>query len=349
MYMPWTGNLTAALQQNIRDMKQAVKDQGGLGTTRLFVFIARSTTEAHLYEIKYENNTLRNDTLQRYTFPETNYTTTEGLASILTRVKSASPTKKYSMIIGCHGSGWLPVGKVLKMPRRRAFGTASAADTQYQTEISTLAQAIEQTDTRMEYILFDDCYMAGIEIAYELRNVTQYVIASTCEMLDYGMPYHKCGSALLKHDYEGVCTEFINFYKSYHTPYGTLSVIDCEQTEPMAQLMAKINGEYAMDDSKTSSVQTLDGCDPTIFYDMGSYVEHLIGDASAPLYEEFTALAELLVPYSQHTDSYISYIHSKGGITYPINTYSGITISDITTSSEVVEAKTSTSWWKATH
>ena len=43
----------------------------------------------------------------------------------------------------------------------------------------------------MNYILFDDCYMSTVEVAYDLREVTNYLIASTSEMMAYGMPYHK--------------------------------------------------------------------------------------------------------------------------------------------------------------
>ena len=35
----------------------------------------------------------------------------------------------------------------------------------------------------MEYILFDDCYMSSIEVAYELKDVTKYLIGSTSEMM----------------------------------------------------------------------------------------------------------------------------------------------------------------------
>lgn len=42
---------------------------------------------------------------------------------------------------------------------------------------------------RFEYILFDDCFMSSIEVAYDLRKITRHLIASPCEVMAYGYPY----------------------------------------------------------------------------------------------------------------------------------------------------------------
>lgn len=49
----------------------------------------------------------------------------------------------------------------------------------------------------MEYILFDDCYMSSLEVAYELRHVTNYMIACPTEVMVFGMPYSTIGKYLL--------------------------------------------------------------------------------------------------------------------------------------------------------
>ena len=97
------------------------------------------------------------------------------------------------MTIGCHGMGWVPVNST----RARAVSTykyhwespdgpmtrfLEASSSAYQTDITTLAEGIERAGMYMEYILFDDCYMATVEVAYDLRHVTGHLIASTCEM-----------------------------------------------------------------------------------------------------------------------------------------------------------------------
>ena len=101
IYMPWTENLTTDLQKNVSDMKQAITTAGGTGSKRIIVFFAENESKAALYEIKYERGACRNDTLQRYTFPETNYTTAEGLASIL-----REGTGQYALLLHDYRLSW---------------------------------------------------------------------------------------------------------------------------------------------------------------------------------------------------------------------------------------------------
>ena len=37
------------------------------------------------------------------------FTTVSGLTDIINDMKTFAPAQRYSMIIGCHGMGWLPV------------------------------------------------------------------------------------------------------------------------------------------------------------------------------------------------------------------------------------------------
>ena len=131
-----------------------------------------------------------------------------GITAILNDVKAFAPASVYTMIIGCHGMGWLPVYEMkvrsaphMKMhweyqgvPLTRYFGGLTA---EYQTDIKSLASGIANAGMKMEYILFDDCYMSSIEVAYELKDVTKYLIGSTSEMMAYGMPYAAIGEYLL--------------------------------------------------------------------------------------------------------------------------------------------------------
>ena len=60
-----------------------------------------TATKATLFELAYENGKSVHKTLKNYTDPA--YTTAEGITSILNDVQRYSPTKRYSMVIGCHG------------------------------------------------------------------------------------------------------------------------------------------------------------------------------------------------------------------------------------------------------
>ncbi|MDE6271369.1 MAG: Clostripain family protein [Muribaculaceae bacterium] len=357
MYLPWSDNLTSYFKQNIKDMEACIADRGGLGNERVLVFMCTSATVASLFEIKYENGECNRVELKTYVDPA--FTTEEGIAGIIGDAVAYAPADKYAMIIGCHGMGWLPVSSRRGMQSRekphwecgpdalltRYFGGISS---NHQTDVWTLAAAIADNGLKMEYILFDDCYMASIEVAYELKEVADYLIASTCEVMAYGMPYATMGRHLLgTPDYKAVCDDFHEFYSNYTAmPCGTLSVTDLSQLDAMADLMRQINKSYSFDGSDRRQLQVLDGYNPTIFYDFGDYVNTLLrqNDAPAGMAAEFELLLNRLVPYKTNTEKF--YTAAQGPL--KINRYSGITTSDPSVSSTTA-GKVDTRWYHATH
>ena len=217
MYMPWSGDsyaLTSYFYTNISDMEDAIHEIG-LNDERVVVFLSTSSSEATMFEITCTDGNCQRVTLKEYTSPA--FTTIEGLTSILNDVKSFAPAQSYAMTIGCHGMGWLPVHSRRSrsmedafkphweyeqaLPTRYFGGTSSM----YQTDISTLEESLEQAGMPMEYILFDDCYMSSIEVAYALRHVAEYLIACPTEIMAFGMPYAEIGRYLLgEPDYESM-------------------------------------------------------------------------------------------------------------------------------------------------
>lgn len=354
MYLPWASDLLSFFQTNISDMESAIA-KGILKKERVVVFLSTSSTQAELFELKYQEGACIRIPLKSYTSPA--FTTAAGITSILEDVKSFAPAHRYAMTIGCHGMGWLPVSTTGKarsigqklhweyegVPMTRYFGGGTA---DYQTDITTLAQGITDAGIRMEYILFDDCYMSTIEVAYDLKGVADYLIASPCEIMAYGMPYAEIGPYLIgKVNYEGVCNAFLDFYQGYKHPYGTIGVTVCSEVERLAAVMKEINAQCTFDSSLRKSVQRLDGYSPTIFFDYGDYVAKLCNTAP-DLLAKFEAQLERTVPsqYRKHTD----YFYSMSSGKIKVNTYSGITASDPSINS-LATPLPGTAWYKATH
>lgn len=357
MYFPWSGNLTSYFYQNVRDMESNICENRGLGNDRIIVFMSTSATEASMYEITYKDGACAHTHIQSYSnYP---FTTEQGLTALFKELKAYSPSKSYSMIVGCHGMGWLPVnasraGRSLGKYHyeyengdlmTRYFGGTTK---DYQTDISTLANALDNADMKMGYILFDDCYMASIEVAYDLKDVTDHLIASTCEIMAYGMPYATMGKHLLgTPDYKAACDEFYKFYSNYDLmPCGTLSVTDCSQLEGMANVMRQVNSVCSFDERLLPSIQRLDGYSPSIFFDYGDYVMKLLesNNVDSGLTDLFKQQLALTVPFKTNTDKYFT--ASSGPL--PINSYSGITTSDPSTNA-MASDKHTTKWYQATH
>ncbi len=352
MYLPWASDLYGEFLVNIADLESAVS-RGVLGNERVVVFLSSSATEATLFEITYANGQAVRETVKIYNSPA--FTTASGITSILNDVKTHAPAAKYSMIIGCHGMGWIPVGAASATRQEtsvevgqygtghktRWFGGTSAL---YQTDVMTLAQAISDAGIKMEYILFDDCYMSSVEAAYDLRNVTDYLIGCPTEVMAYGMPYSAMAEYLFgEPDFEAATDAFLEFYSGYSVPCGTIAVTVCSELDALAGIMKQINGAFTFDGS-LSSVQRMDGYYPQRFVDLGDYVSQLCEDDV--LLTRFRAQLEKAVPpgFRKHTAQF--YTRASGAIS--INAFSGITTSD-PYQSTYTAAKTETAWWAATH
>jgi hypothetical protein len=350
VYMPWSSDLLTYFEINLTDLEASIVENR-IQTDRFIVFLAESPAKADLFELKYENGKCTRLPLKSYTDPP--FTTADGITSFLNDVVSYSKTDRYAMIIGSHGLGWIPVSATTSRAAdfhphwelgdglTRYFGGKTA---QYQTDITTLAQAIDEAGLRMEYILFDDCYMANIETAYALKGVTDYLIGCPTEVMIYGFPYRLIGEHLTGTvDYEGVVEGFYQFYSKYQYPYGTVAVTDCSELETLAGIMREINRDFSFDESQLGSIQRMDGYTPILFFDLGDYVAKLCNNSA--LLAEFNAQLERTVPSKRHTPQFYSDISRR---VYDIRTYSGITVSD-PSRNPATATKNTTAWWQATH
>lgn len=350
VFMPYTANnngynsLYENLKVNLEDMEQAIKQEKGLGNSQLIVFISESIKTSHLIYIGYNKGKCQRDTLKTYT--DYDYTTPDGIASLLTSVKQMAPADNYSMIIGCHGEGWIPKPKSTQT--RYFGGTAIPID------ISDFNEGIKNAGMKMNFILFDDCYMSGMEVAYQLRESSNYLIASTSEMMGYGMPYHLILKYMLADtpNYKAICEDFTNFYRTYKSriqsmPYGTIAVTDLNYAEAMAIYMKKLNSTHTFDTNKIDDLQDLDvqHFTPTVYFDFGSYLRVLCGDDAAA-YAEATNILKDLVPYKGTTGKIFSL---AGQSELELKEFSGLTISDPSINSRAIEKKKQTAWWNATH
>ncbi len=384
IFMPWSGSQSSVglyneLKENLDSIESAIVDEKGMNG-RVLVFLSNSSQSSSLYEITYENGQIQHHTIKEYTGNE--YDTTQGMLQILNDVKANAYALNYAMIIGGHGSGWtfkedwnhypynakaygavgakgnsaVADGVLPLYPRTRFFGSVS--DMNYAFNITDLADAIQQAGMKMQYILFDDCYMGNIETAYMLKDATNYLIASTSEVMAMGMPYRELWSNLAKSTpgYEAIVNSFHSFYSNYKIYYdnntkyiipgGALSAIDCRNLEQLATVMREINSHYTLADSVRDSIQVLDGFNNHIFYDMGSYVDHVCNNAN--LKSDFHAALDNVVKYKQSTDSVFTNIYYSA-YSIPVKTFSGITISDMSLNGVAVKGREKTAWWRRTH
>ena len=347
LFMPWSNNMVDFFEANIEDFEKSIAE-GILQGDRVVVCLATDAKTAIFMELKNDNGKAVRDTFQVVAHP--NYTLRENLTDMLVELRNHAPAQRYSLIIGGHGMAWLPADTgqshlpVYRMPYdkpiTRWFGGLVPA---FQIEIHTLAEAIASTGIHMDYILFDDCYMSSVEVAYELRQFTDYIIACPSEIMAYGFPYYQCARYLVGNvNYQKLCEAFLDFYSDYYLPYGTVAVTDCRQLQALADVVRTININYSDAAKPSKNIQSMDGFDPPLFYDMGDTFDHICPDSA--LLARFHEQLSLAVPYKACTDSYYSTYMGR----MDIRSFSGITTSEISANPDAA-ALSQTKWYMATH
>ena len=376
MFFPWSNSLLSDFRRTVEDM-QTVVAQRSMKDERIMVFMATSEREAVLFELKKQNGRCLTDTLRRYS--DRPFTSRQWLTSLFSEVMTLAPASRYGMVVGCHGLAWVPVQG--QRNARKRLGSQERIDeednlykeeridkegepndlmhfevqgpvttrfiggTYPETQIETtdLADAMADAGFHTEYILFDACYMSSVEVAYELKDVTHYLIASPTEVLSYGFPYITMGKHLLgTPNYKGIVDSFISFYSSYNLPYGTVAVTDCTQLDALAAIAQQINAA-ATEQLVPNGVQIMDGYSPTLFYDLGHLMS--LKDAGTVLTAAFAEQLEKTVPYKGHTDQYFTALKDAP---VDIKHYSGLNTSQGSLN-HMADRLSETAWYKATN
>lgn len=376
MFFPWSNSLLSDFRRTVEDM-QTVVAQRSMKDERVMVFMATSEREAVLFELKKQNGRCLTDTLRRYS--DRPFTSRQWLTSLFSEVMTLAPASRYGMVVGCHGLAWVPVQG--QRNARKRLGSQERIDeednlykeeridkegepndlmhfevqgpvttrfiggTYPETQIETtdLADAMADAGFHTEYILFDACYMSSVEVAYELKDVTHYLIASPTEVLSYGFPYITMGKHLLgTPNYKSIVDSFISFYSSYNLPYGTVAVTDCTQLDALAAIAQQINAADA-EQLVPNGVQIMDGYSPTLFYDLGHLMS--LKDAGTVLTAAFAEQLEKTVPYKGHTDQYFTALKDAP---VDIKHYSGLNTSQGSLN-RLADRLSETAWHKATN
>lgn len=229
------------------------------------------------------------------------------LRDVLTFISQQYPSLSYGLVMWSHGDGWLPSTNkknTLNSGRSICIDVGSDGDMANDTDIfgeigtqmdiADMAEAVSQSGVHLDYILFDACLMQNIEVAYDLRNVADYIIGSANITSAYGAYYtNLIPNALMAHPFDDQSA--INIANQYyydavdneqlHIYYGeTGNANSVIKTAPLEQL-ATATGQYlnkAISERRSPDMQGVQAyCSSTIFnspefYDMGSAMHNLL-------------------------------------------------------------------------
>lgn len=202
--------------------------------------------------------------------------------NVLSDMVAFSPTDKFGLVIGSHGSSWLNTIST----SGRALGYD--AYTSNSILLDDMVEAIQGVGKKFEFILFDACFMGTIEVSYEFRNVADYLISSVMEVPGYGFPYDYFLSDLYKGNvtgYKKVCQSFVDYYKSEYEKgkdgcWGTIALVDCSEVTNLITLVREeiVTHKDALSDYDADKLQEYgrDG-GKYIAYDLQHFIKDLNG------------------------------------------------------------------------
>lgn len=146
------------------------------------------------------------------------------------------PAKSYGLVLWGHATGWLIRNDSITYARNRAYAIDQSVSPISWMNIPSMARAIKNgmNGEKLAFIFGDCCTLCTVEVAYELRNVTDYVIGSPAEIPDHGANYSNfsnlfdTSSTFYKKIIDQYWDEYIeqfknNIYRYYFLDFGDLA------------------------------------------------------------------------------------------------------------------------------
>lgn len=205
----------------------------------------------------------------------------------------------------------------------RSIGQDYTKNSYYGHEMS-VSEFVDAIPYHLDYILFDMCYTAGVEMAYALKDKADYLGLSPAEVLGDGMfNYTKITSFLLNRetpDLEGLFKDSFEMYDKQSGAYrsSTVNLVRTSGLDNLASVCARMINEYsdALADAPVDDIQGYYRQGRHYFYDLVDIFEKC-GASKADL-EDLDKAVDGCVIYKNSTGQFLE--------DYDIKAYSGFSM-----------------------
>jgi len=308
VYIGRDNNLSDPGEDKISSIVKGWNGQNG----NLIIYQDSTGGNPGLMEVYRENGTNKIKTIQEY--QEQNSASPLVFNKILTDALNLYPADSYGLIVFSHATGWLPKSTI-NSPR------SIIKDQDDEMDLVDFAAAIPSG--YFNFIVFEACFTAGIEVAYELRNKTDYIIGSSAEIISPGYKEIYASSLNYLFKKEALLKPFANdifhlistndtYYKS-----GTISLIETTGLNDLANYI-KINiDENKIPEVLVSDVQRFNRSRSGLFFDFEDYFSRILTSSSLSLFKN---LLDDCVIYKNATPSFL--LNWNG---FEIEKHSGLT------------------------
>ncbi len=167
------------------------------------------------------------------------------LGELLDFILADYPTESLDLVMWSHGDGWLraPLNAAPQRSIGIDNGNNSYSNAVTKTiEIEELAALLKRLPAKVNRILFDACFMQGVESSYALRDAAEWIIASPAEIPGDGAPYASVVPAFFCSDGpELVMDAYIAGYENEYSGAVLSAVRGCEM-----QRLADVTYSYVL-------------------------------------------------------------------------------------------------------
>ncbi len=191
----------------------------------LLVYVDDKSAPVLYHITKDKSGHVIKDAIKKYS--EQVSTDADVMKEVVNRAFTEYPADSYGLVYWSHGEGWLPQYQSLSSSKvsTRYIGI----DGNSVMSIQDLASALTDTP-HLDFLMFDACYMQSVEVDYELRDYTDYVIASPTEIPGPGAYYDKVIPAMFT-NYDNAQSLAVAIAEAYYNPYATIYDSSAETTD----------------------------------------------------------------------------------------------------------------------
>lgn len=219
------------------------------------------------------------------------------MQDVLKRSFAEYPAESYGLVLWSHGEGWIPNPlSVKKDASTRWIGQDTTGETTY-LNIADLTSVLSNLP-HFDFILIDACFGQAIEVAYEFRHYTDYIIGSPTEIPGPGAPYEKVVPAMFAQSNVGIGIgqAYYELYADTYTGVApkdndnwtggvSIAVIKCDALDELAsitnqtlksvELNTLLNNTYDYDQRSKRDASRVG------YYDMKQLMQQLSTDMNA--------------------------------------------------------------------
>ena len=242
VYMIADNDLDFYATANINEMETFMAQNPEAGSVYVYIDRAKNRKTAHpiLYQITADTSAKINSKIIKV-YPENNSANEKVFAEALSQVQTICAINNEflrGLVLWSHGSAWLPESVSLASQIATAvkcFGLdqTMANNENHNAEMDVRKLTIILNNYHFDFILFDACFMASIEVFYELRNTTDYIIASPTEVLATGFPYKDILTDMLSAtvNYQKIAQKYVAFFQQKKSVLQSASVVTVKTAE----------------------------------------------------------------------------------------------------------------------